>query len=322
MKLKIRIEKMVQEKSSKGGSEEETPKKPNEPSSENTESSTQTMSSHTPLSQNTPPFVPITPKKLNFQEHKRNYVLYESLNKLHQNKFDINCPSTSPTKKGPEGNLSYKDNTNESLSNEEYNEKLIFYYNRNINKKNKGNDNNYQNSKTNKNKVPFVGRASDFKTKYKTELCKYFVAGVPCIHGDQCAYAHGTDDLRSKVTNSSSYRTKKCSQFFDEGFCPYGGRCQFRHEVLSNIINNPYDKSYENMIKTLSKLENVGNIKELVERPRLEVFNDNLENEEEKFIVKRNLLDDIKKINKDNVFERVIEDEKEEEDNDKQKTEE
>ena len=124
------------------------------------------------------------------------------------------------------------------------------------------------------NKAPFKGEAKDFKIKYKTELCKYFEIDGKCKYGDKCAYAHGKENLRSKVTNTTAYRTKKCTQFFENGYCPYGNRCQFAHELKSNIVNNPYEKgmSYSKILEIMSKLENVENIKKLVDKPRLTIF--------------------------------------------------
>ena len=154
------------------------------------------------------------------------------------------------------------------------------------------------------NKSPFKGEAKDFKTKYKTELCKYYESQGFCQYGDKCAYAHGVENLRSKVTNTTAYRTKKCTQFFEQGYCPYGSRCQFAHQLKSNIINNPYDKSmsYSKILETISKLENVGNIKKLIEKPRLPVFEEICKNEEGN---ESRLLKDIKKLKKTGLYERI-----------------
>ena len=154
------------------------------------------------------------------------------------------------------------------------------------------------------NKSPFKGEAKDFKIKYKTELCKYYESQGFCQYGDKCAYAHGVENLRSKVTNTTAYRTKKCTQFFEQGYCPYGSRCQFAHQLKSNIINNPYDKSmsYSKILETISKLENVGNIKKLIEKPRLPVFEEICKNEEEN---ESRLLKDIKKLKKTGLYERI-----------------
>ena len=158
--------------------------------------------------------------------------------------------------------------------------------------------------KGNKNKIPFKGEAKDFKIKYKTELCKYYEINGYCKYGDKCAYAHGKENLRSKVTNTTDYRTKKCSKFFEQGYCPYGNRCQFAHQLKSNIINNPYDRgmTYGKILETLSKLENVENIKRLIEKPRLPVFKEIFDNKEN---IQSRLLDDIKNLNYNNLYKRI-----------------
>ena len=158
--------------------------------------------------------------------------------------------------------------------------------------------------KKNKNKIPFKGEAKDFKIKYKTELCKYFEINGFCKYGDKCAYAHGKENLRSKVTNTTAYRTKKCVQFFEQGYCPYGNRCQFAHQLKSNIINNPYDRgmTYEKILEIISKLENAENIKKLIEKPRLSVFEDLCENKEN---TESRLLEDIKCLKYTDLYKRI-----------------
>jgi hypothetical protein len=155
----------------------------------------------------------------------------------------------------------------------------------------------------NKNKVPFKGEAKDFKIKYKTELCKYFEINGYCKYGDKCAYAHGKENLRSKVTNTTAYRSKRCSQFYEQGYCPYGNRCQFAHQLKSNIINNPYDKgmTYGKILETISKMENVENIKKLVEKPRLPIFQEICPNKEN---TQSRLLEDIKGLKYNNIQRR------------------
>ena len=160
------------------------------------------------------------------------------------------------------------------------------------------------NNKKKGNKAPFKGEAKDFKIKYKTELCKYFEIDGKCKYGDKCAYAHGKENLRSKVTNTTDYKTKKCSRFFEQGYCPYGNRCQFAHEIKSNITNNPYDRgmTYGKILETLSKLENVENIKKLIEKPRLPVFKEIVDNKENK---NSRLLEDIKSLNYKDLYKRT-----------------
>ena len=142
------------------------------------------------------------------------------------------------------------------------------------------------------------------KKTFPTELCKYYECNGYCKYGDKCAYAHGKENLRSKVTNTTAYRTKKCTQFFEQGYCPYGNRCQFAHQLKSNIINNPYDKgmSYTKILETISKLENVGNIKKLVEKPRLKIFEEICKEEEGN---ESRLLNDIKKLKQTGLYKRI-----------------
>ena len=146
-----------------------------------------------------------------------------------------------------------------------------------------------------KKKEPYKTTALDFKKKYKTELCKYFEIKGYCKYGDNCAYAHGKENLRLKVTNTTAYRTKKCTQFFEKGYCPYGNRCQFAHQLESNIINNPYDKkmSYSKILETFSKIESLENINNIIKKPRLQVFKDivNIKGD-----IPSRLFDDIKKL--------------------------
>ncbi len=68
-----------------------------------------------------------------------------------------------------------------------------------------------------------------FKAKFKTEKCKYWDLNRTCKYGENCAFAHGSNEIRQKIVSSSNYKTKKCKQFFENGFCPYGSRCQFLH---------------------------------------------------------------------------------------------
>ena len=180
-----------------------------------------------------------------------------------------------------------KDSSNLSTSNEDNFERD--YYDNNISQ-NKYGVNNY-----------YRGNASDFKIKYKTELCKFFEINGHCKYGNNCAYAHGIENLRSKVTNSTAYRTKKCNQFFENGYCPYGSRCQFQHQLKSNIINNPYDRkmTYKKILETISKMENVENIKKLIEKPRLKIFKEIVDNKNIEQSESR-LLDDIKSLKIEN----------------------
>jgi hypothetical protein len=224
------------------------------------------------------------------------------------NKFDMSFPDMNYNQIDLNSRKESKDSTNDSISYEDYYENDYNQINNNNN--NRINNINIKNKFSQPNKYkskkqgPFKSTASDFKIKYKTELCKYYEINGYCKYGDKCAYAHGKENLRSKVTNSTSYRTRKCVQFFENGYCPYGNRCQFAHQVISNIINNPYDRkmTYKKTLETISKLENIENIKKLIEKPRLAIFRDIYAN---KNLIKSTLLDDIKAINKNDIIERI-----------------
>lgn len=228
------------------------------------------------------------PEKKTSRDRRKNHGKEE----IHANKFDLIYPTSNSISDKYKDRKFSIDSTNDSASYEEY-------YENDINSKN------YVNQKRKgKVKAPFKSQALDFKIKYKTELCKYYEINGHCKFGDNCAYAHGIDNLRSKVTNTTSYRTKKCTQFFEHGYCPYGNRCQFAHQLKSNIINNPYDRkmTYRKTLETISKLENVENIKKLIEKPRLQAFNEVFENKEG---IESNLLEDIKSLALEDIFERV-----------------
>ena len=169
-----------------------------------------------------------------------------------------------------------KDSSNLSTSNEDISEKKL---------------------KNNNFNTIYKAKAYDFKRKYKTELCKYYEMTGKCKYGAKCAYAHGIENLRSKVTNTIAYRTKKCKQFFENGYCPYGSRCQFAHQIKDNIMNNPYDSnmSYQKILDIISKIENIRNIKKLVEKPRLKIFKE-ISGDKCDDNNKSRLLDDIKEL--------------------------
>ena len=56
------------------------------------------------------------------------------------------------------------------------------------------------------------------------------------------------------------------------------------------------------MLEIISKQENIENIKGLVIKSRLDIFKENASDDKD---IKNNLLDDIKKIYKEGIFERI-----------------
>ena len=233
-------------------------------------------------------------------------IEYVKTSEKSNNKFDIQNPEVIYKQNDFSSRKGSKDSTIDSISYEDYFENDFNHINLNNNYINYKSINKFSQQPKQKSKKqgPFKSTASDFKIKYKTELCKYYEINGFCKYGDKCAYAHGKENLRSKVTNSTAYRTKKCVQFFENGYCPYGNRCQFAHQLTSNIVNNPYDRkmTYKKTLETISKLENIENIKKLIEKPRLSVFEQIIEN---KKLIKSTILDDIKEINQENIIERI-----------------
>ena len=64
--------------------------------------------------------------------------------------------------------------------------------------------------------------------KFKTELCKNFELKNECVFGDNCCFAHGKEELRSKRELNEFNKTKNC-KLFGNGFCAHGSRCTFFH---------------------------------------------------------------------------------------------
>ena len=115
---------------------------------------------------------------------------------------------------------------------------------------------------------------NNFKTKWKTEICRYWEMYGECKFGDSCAFAHGDSELKKRKM-TYNYKTKPCKQFFELGYCSYGCRCQFSHkkEDLKKEDGNNSDNevSYLKIIKEFLSDENQIS-HELVKRPRLMTF--------------------------------------------------
>ena len=118
---------------------------------------------------------------------------------------------------------------------------------------------------------------NNFKTKWKTEICRYWEMYGECKFGDSCAFAHGDSEL-NKRKMTFNYKTKPCKQFFELGYCSYGCRCQFSHkkedlkkEKNENGNASDNEVSYLKIIKEFLSDENQIS-HELVKRPRLMTF--------------------------------------------------
>lgn len=116
---------------------------------------------------------------------------------------------------------------------------------------------------------------NNFKTKWKTEICRYWEMYGECKFGDNCAFAHGDSELKQKKL-TFNYKTKPCKQFFELGYCSYGSRCQFSHKKQSQSgkCEEDNEKDKISYLKVLKELEDDSNniSHELTERPRLNAF--------------------------------------------------
>ena len=115
---------------------------------------------------------------------------------------------------------------------------------------------------------------NNFKTKWKTEICRYWEMYGECKFGDSCAFAHGDSELKKRKL-TFNYKTKPCKQFFEIGYCSYGCRCQFSHKKedlkKENETSSDNEVSYLKIIKEfLSEDNQISH--ELVKRPRLMTF--------------------------------------------------
>ena len=111
----------------------------------------------------------------------------------------------------------------------------------------------------------------NFKSKWKTEICRYWEMHGQCKFGNNCAFAHGDSELKKRKM-TFNYKTKPCKQFFELGYCSYGCRCQFSHkkeDLKGEKKNN--EVSYLKIIKEFLSPENEIS-HELVKRPRLMTF--------------------------------------------------
>ena len=105
--------------------------------------------------------------------------------------------------------------------------------------------------------------------------------------------------MRVKKAITSNYKTKKCKQFFEIGFCTYGMRCQFSHvlklEEDTELINNfSYRKTLEILSENSFNLFNNNEDLYKFKRRRLKIF-DSIVNEK---ISYPNLIEDVLELKK------------------------
>lgn len=95
----------------------------------------------------------------------------------------------------------------------------------------------------------------DFNNLYKIRICKYWKI-KKCAHfhePEKCLYAHGYNDLKCKngLINCKDFDCYKCIGYkydneykwticenFKNGFCKYGKKCNFVHNLYFDNENN------------------------------------------------------------------------------------
>jgi len=69
----------------------------------------------------------------------------------------------------------------------------------------------------------------------KTEICRSWAQFGMCQYGLNCHFAHGRGELRVKPKPHFRYKTEMCKKFL-AGYCPYGSRCCFVHHPNEAMI--------------------------------------------------------------------------------------
>lgn len=106
----------------------------------------------------------------------------------------------------------------------------------------------------------------DFRTKYKTELCKNFELTGQCPFETSCSFAHGQQELHTKAHVPKNYKTKLCRRFHEELYCPYGPRCQFRHgendvaQVPNTSANNAKKAQTNTATQTVTSVKQASKV--------------------------------------------------------------
>ena len=111
--------------------------------------------------------------------------------------------------------------------------------------------------------------------KYKTELCKNYITNGWCKWSDNCFFAHGKQELRSKMPANQYYKTKICKHYHKMDFCPYASRCQYFHfktyEINTELLNSYVNKLLPKLLDSNSNLNDLLSKNERMQQ-RLSVF--------------------------------------------------
>lgn len=65
------------------------------------------------------------------------------------------------------------------------------------------------------------------KTFKKTSQCRFFASGA-CLRGENCNFAHGTEEVRTKP---NLVNLRFCADFIEVGSCKKGLNCNFAHSI-------------------------------------------------------------------------------------------
>jgi len=76
---------------------------------------------------------------------------------------------------------------------------------------------------------PFRLNKKKDEIKFKTSLCRHYQAFGSCSYGNQCGFAHGTNELRPM---SNLYKTRLCNTWLSGQECKFGSKCMFAHGAV------------------------------------------------------------------------------------------
>ena len=152
----------------------------------------------------------------------------------------------------------------------------------------------------NPNKEEEEQKEVENQKKFRTELCKYYEINGRCKFGENCIFAHGKNNLRENLCKKSGYKKRPCVNFFEKGFCMYGNRCQFSHDIKQFEKEENEKKennfSYKLFFKELNMNlndESKKDIERIKERPRLKVFKKFVKIRRNVYLQKKNYVDEI-----------------------------
>jgi hypothetical protein len=120
----------------------------------------------------------------------------------------------------------------------------------------------------------FYGTQGQFytlKQKFKTQMCKHYLADGECPLHQYCQFAHGADELRQPNDPlpkqfgktalgavHSNYKTEPCKYMEETGECKFGDGCSFYHN----------DKERRQLIDPLPNLPEGVTLPPMPERPQ------------------------------------------------------